>query len=286
VLVAIIAGIALLAAFVVTERRTGEPLIPLEVFAERNVRIGNVLTVGLGIMITAPLFFLSLYLQQVLGETALRAGLSLLPMVSVISLGVIVSQKLIPRVGAKRLVLGGGLIAAAGLVWLAQLPAHSAYAAHILAPTLVVGAGTSVMMMPGIVAATTGIDPRNAGVASGLINMCRQTGGALGLAALVTVASTVTRQSHSSGPVPVVHGYHVALLAAAAVSLATATISLFLSGDRSSSPAAPRQRDAATADISLGRSQSARLFPFKKIETTSQFRSHENGHSPARVITN
>jgi hypothetical protein len=134
-------------------------------------------------------------------------------------------------------------------------------------------------------AVDAGNTPRNAGVASGLISMGRQAGGALGLAALVTAASTVTRQSHSSGPVPVVHGYHIALLAAAAVSLATATISLFLSGDRSPSPAAPRQRDAATADISLGRSQSARLFPLKKMNTTSQFRSRENGHSPARVIT-
>ena len=240
VLTAISAGIALLAAFIVIERRTDNPLIPAEVLAVHNVRIGNILTACLGIVITAPLFFLSLYLQQVLGETALQAGLSLLPMVSVISLGVIASQKLIPKIGPQRLVFAGGLITAAGLVWLAQLPTHSAYATHVLAPTVIVGAGMSVMMMPAIVAATTCVDPRNAGVSSGLINMCRQIGAALGLAALVTVASSVTHHSHASGLTPVVHGYHAALLLIAAVSVATAMISLLLKGAPNPSPATPR----------------------------------------------
>jgi Na+/melibiose symporter-like transporter len=122
-----------------------------------NIRIGNMLTVFTGVVIITPLFFLSLCLQQVLGESALRAGMSLLPMACVMSAGVFVSQKLIPRIGPRRLVLAGGLIAAAGLAWLAQLPAHSAYALHVLAPTLVVAAGTSVTMMPGIVAATNGV---------------------------------------------------------------------------------------------------------------------------------
>jgi EmrB/QacA subfamily drug resistance transporter len=247
VLAAILAGIGLLTAFMVIESRTDEPLIPAEVLAEHNVRVGNVLTACLGIVITAPLFFLSLYLQQVLGETALRAGLSLLPMVSVISLGVLASQKLIPKVGAHRLVLGGGLITAAGLAWLAQLPTRSAYAAHVLAPTLIVGAGMSVMMMPAIVAATTGVDPRNAGIASGLVNMCRQVGAALGLAALVTVASTVTRHDHSSGRAADVHGYQTALLTIAAVSLATAMISLLLHDAQDPSPALTQQRDRAGA---------------------------------------
>jgi EmrB/QacA subfamily drug resistance transporter len=236
VLAALVAGMVLLAAFVLIERRASEPLIPSEVLAEHNLRIGNVLTVCVGIVITAPLFFLSLYLQQVLGETALRAGLSLLPMVAVISLGVLASQRLIPAVGPQRLVLGGGVITAAGLAWLAQLPTRSDYPAHVLAPSLIVGAGMSVMMMPAIVAATTGVDPRNAGVASGLINMCRQVGAALGLAALVTVASTVTRHARSSGPASVVQGYHTALLVIAAVSLGTAMISLLLDRAPSSAP--------------------------------------------------
>ena len=248
VLAAIIAGLGLLAAFVVIEQRTDEPLIPSAVLAVHNLRIGNLLTACLGIVITTPLFFLSLYLQQVLGESAIRAGLSLLPMVSVISIGVIASQRLIPKIGAKRLVVSGGLITAAGLVWLGQLPTHSAYATHVLAPTLIVGAGMSVMFMPAIVAATTGVEPRNAGIASGLINMSRQLGAALGLAALVTVASTVTRHSHLTGTGSVVHGYHTALLLVAAVSVATAIVSLSLKETpRSSAVARSRTSAPATA---------------------------------------
>ena len=246
-LAALIAGMVLFAAFVVIESRTGEPLIPSEVLAEHNLRIGNVLTVCVGIVITAPLFFLSLYLQQVLGETALRAGLSLLPMVAVISLGVLASQRLIPAVGPQRLVLGGGVITAAGLAWLAQLPTRSDYPAHVLAPSLIVGAGMSVMMMPAIVAATTGVDPRDAGVASGLMNMCRQVGAALGLAALVTIASTVSRHSIARGSASVVDGYHTALLVVAAVSLAAAVISLLLHDAQDPSPATLRRRDQAAS---------------------------------------
>ncbi|GAA5154849.1 MULTISPECIES: MFS transporter [Amycolatopsis] len=232
-LAALVAGVVLLAVFAVIERRAAAPLIPSAVFARRNVRIGNALTVCIGAVVTTPLFFLSLYFQQVLGETALRAGLSLLPMLAVISLGVLVSQRLIPALGPRPLVVGGALVAAAGLWWLSGLPAHPAYVTHVLAPTLVVGAGTSLTMMPGIVAATTGVDPRHAGVASGLLNMCRQLGGALGIAALVTLASTVTGPGAANDPAAVVHGYRAALLALAALSVATAVIALFLEGNRS-----------------------------------------------------
>jgi EmrB/QacA subfamily drug resistance transporter len=239
VLTALIAGIVLFTAFVLIERRTKEPLIPLEIFAVHNLRIGNLLTLLMGVVITTPLFFLSLYMQQVLGESALRTGLSLLPMVSVISIGVLVSQRLIPKVGARRLVPAGGLVAAVGLVWLARLPVHSDYAGHVLVPSLVLGAGTSLMMMPAIVAATTGVAPQNAGAASGLINMCRQLGAALGLAALVTVASGVTGHSQATGSASVVDGYRVALLICAAISVLAALIALFLK-DADTAPTPPR----------------------------------------------
>ncbi|MEU2358244.1 hypothetical protein ABZ599_35610 [Streptomyces misionensis] len=105
---------------------------------------------------------------------------------------------------------------------------HSTYVGHVLPPTVVVGAGTSLIMMPAIVAATSGIDPRDAGVASGLINMCRQLGAALGLSALVTVATTVTRHSSGPGDAAVVHGYRVAFYALAALRLFGAALALLL----------------------------------------------------------
>ena len=188
-LAAIGAGLVLLAAFAVIEVRTRESLIPLGLFSVPNVRIGNVLIVCLGVAITAPLFFLSLYLQQGLGDSALRAGLALLPMATVLSLGVIVSRRLMPLLGPGRLLTAGALVAAGGLAWLAWLPAHPAYLSHVLAPTMVAGCGMSVTLLPVTAAATTGVAPANTGVASGLFNMARQIGGAVGLAVLVTIAS-------------------------------------------------------------------------------------------------
>ncbi|MFJ4830811.1 MFS transporter [Streptomyces sp. NPDC088747] len=237
VIVALVAGLLLLAAFVVIERRSGEPLIPPGIFSIANVRMGNVLTLCMGAVITAPLFFLSLYLQQVLDQSAVRTGLSLLPMVAVISIGVLLSQKLIPVVGARRLVVIGGIVAALGLAWLGQLPTHSDYVSHVLLPTVVVGAGTSLTMMPAIVASTSGIDPRNAGVASGLINMCRQLGAALGLAALVTVATTVTSHSTSGGDAAVVDGYRIAFYALAVIGLGIAALALRLKPAQDTAPA-------------------------------------------------
>ncbi|QYN19624.1 MFS transporter [Amycolatopsis sp. DSM 110486] len=239
VVVSLVAGVLLLAAFVAIERRSSDPLIPLGIFSLANVRMGNVLTLCMGAVITAPLFFLSLYLQQVLGQSAVRTGLALLPMVAVISIGVLLSQKLIPIVGARRLVVIGGIIVAAGLTWVGQLPVHSDYVAHVLLPTVVVGAGTSLTMMPAIVASTSGIDPRNAGVASGLINMCRQLGAALGLAVLVTISTTVTSHSTSSGNTAVVDGYRIAFYALAVLGLVTAALALRLK---------PAQDTAADAD--------------------------------------
>ncbi|WP_435177737.1 MFS transporter [Actinacidiphila sp. bgisy145] len=224
----LVAGAVLLAAFVAVERRSSEPLVPLGIFSVANVRMGNVLTLCMGAVITAPLFFLSLYLQQVLGHSAVRTGLSLLPMVAVISAGVLLSQKLIPVVGARRLVVVGGVVAAVGLVWLGRLPVRSDYVAGVLLPTVVVGAGTSLTMMPAIVASTSGIDPRDAGVASGLLNMCRQLGAALGLAVLATIAAGVTSHSGSGGNAAVVDGYRVAFYALAVLALGTAALALRL----------------------------------------------------------
>jgi EmrB/QacA subfamily drug resistance transporter len=228
VIASLVAGALLLAAFVGIERRSSDPLVPLGIFSVANVRMGNVLTLCMGAVITAPLFFLSLYLQQVLGQSAVRTGLSLLPMVAVISIGVLLSLKLIPLVGARRLVVIGGTVAAAGLVWVGALPTHSVYVTHVLLPTLVVGAGISLTMMPAIVASTSGIDPRDAGVASGLLNMCRQLGAALGLAVLVTVAATVTSHSTAGGNTAVVDGYRAAFWALAVLSLGTAALAMRL----------------------------------------------------------
>jgi EmrB/QacA subfamily drug resistance transporter len=223
VITALVAGVLLLVGFVLIERRATHPLVPRGIFtAGPNITTANILMGLLGAIITAPLFFLSLYLQQVLGESALRAGLSILPMALVLMVGVIVSKRLLPVVGPRKLLIAGSIITAGGLAWLSALPTSSSYLTHILGPTLLAGAGMSILLLPITTAATTGIDPRNGGIASGLINMGRQLGGALGLAVLVTVASSVTDSAHGTAAATVTNGYQTALLVVAGLALLAA----------------------------------------------------------------
>jgi MFS family permease len=168
--------------------------------------------------------------------------------------GTFASRRLLPLLGLVRLLITGSLCTAAGLAWLAWLPARPDYLGHILGPTLIAGIGMSLVVLPVTVLATSGVNPTEAGLASGLLNMGRQIGGALGLAILVTIATTVAAHSHRYSPAAAsVHGYHVALLVAAALSLATAASTLLLrrptgrSGSRSTAGAATTAATERTA---------------------------------------
>ena len=238
VLASLAAGVALLIGFVAIEATSREPMIRLSLFALPRLRAANLAMFGLGTCLTAPLFFVSLYLQQLIGYSALRAGLALLPMSAVLAVGAVVARRLL-HAGIHRLPTYGGILTAGALLWLTLLPAHSSYAAHVLGPTLVLAAGVSIMILPLTIAATAGIPHHEAGVASGLMNVCRQLGGAVGLAVLVTVSSSVAQHSHGGNAVDAtLHGYHVAFLIAAGVALLCAVAALPL-GNRPT-PAAAR----------------------------------------------
>lgn len=231
VVVSLVAAAVLIAAFIVIERGSRAPLVPLAIFRHRSLSVSNVIMVLVGVILTASLFFLSLYLQQVLGFSALRTGLAMLPMTVTMMIAGIASRRLMTRVDPRALLAAGAVIAAAALAWLSRIPVRSAYPAHVLAPTLVLGMGLALMMLPLTVFATAGIGAREAGLASGLVNMGRQIGGAIGLAVLVTVATTVTRHSHLDSPAAAtVQGYGWALIGCAAVSLAAALVSVLLPG--------------------------------------------------------
>jgi hypothetical protein len=136
-------------------------------------------------------------------------------------MGAIAAKALMPRIGVRSLVITGAVIATVGVAWLSRLPVHSAYPAHIL----IVGAGLGPMMFPATEAGTAGIDPRDAGLASGLLNTSRQIGGAIGLAVLVMIATTTVRHSQLTSPVEAtVQGYRTALLLCSAASLAAALL--------------------------------------------------------------
>lgn len=217
---ALAASVILFGAFVTVEARSTQPLVPLEIFSRGSLSMANVAAGLLGATMTGTIYFMSLYFQQALGYSAVKTGLGVVPMAGMMVVGARGSTNLIPRVGPKRLIEVGGILAAVGLAWMSRLTNEPAYLTHILVPSLVAAAGMSIVLMPTTVAATRGIEPREAGLASGLINTSRQIGSALGLAVFATIAVSVTAHSHSrSALTNLVHGYQVAFLGLAGISL-------------------------------------------------------------------
>jgi EmrB/QacA subfamily drug resistance transporter len=239
------AAVVLLTAFVVIETRAAAPLVPLSIFRHRPLSIANALFATLGVTLTAVVYFLSLYEEQVLGYTAIRTGLTLVPMTVVTAIGAIASQRLVATIGPRMLLIVGGVVAAMGMAWLSRIPVHSDYAVHVLGPLLIAGAGMSLMFVPIVAAATMGIDRQHAGLASGLVNMSRQVGGAIGLAILVTVAaSDAAHHRGLSVAAGFVHGYRTVFVITAAVSLGSVIIAALLPAKPKPVPAPPAPEPA------------------------------------------
>jgi len=140
-------------------------------------------------------FFLTLFVQNVWGYSALKTGVAYLPMVGVIMLMAGVSAQLVPRIGARPLLLAGSLIAAGGMFWLSQISEHSTYVGGLLGPMMVTAAGLGMLFMPLTLVALSKVQDRDAGLASSLLNTGQQVGGSIGLALLGTVAWTVVANS-------------------------------------------------------------------------------------------
>jgi EmrB/QacA subfamily drug resistance transporter len=218
----LVVAVGLLVGFVFIESRSAAPLVRLGIFRLSNLRNADISMLGLGMALTASLFFLSLYLQQVLGYSPLRTGLALLPMAAVLGAGSLASCSLVTR-GVRHLPVYGGLAAAGGLSWLTQLPAHSAYLTAVLGPSVITGVGFSVMMLPLTAAATAGIPHHEAGMSSGLLNVSRQIGGAIGLAILVTLASSLTHNERdTTATLATLSGFRAAFLGTAIACVLTA----------------------------------------------------------------
>jgi Na+/melibiose symporter-like transporter len=210
----LVGSVLLFVVFVIIESRVGQPLVRLNIFRLRGVRMGNLVMLCLGATLTATLYLLALYFEHVLGYTALRAGLGLLPMAAALCAGALTARRLLAA-GVRHLPTGGTVLTIAGFALLTRLPAHTAYLSHVLAPTLLLGAGFAGMILPVVTATTSGIAPADAGLAAGLVNVARQVGGALGLAILVTIATSVRHRGSTLS----LAGYHAAFAAAAVINL-------------------------------------------------------------------
>ncbi len=185
-------AVGLIAAFVAIELRSAQPLVPFGIFRSRTLTGANITGLLIGASLFSMFFFVSLYMQQVLGYSALKAGFAYLPLALAIIVSAGVASQLSTRVGFKPVLIAGMLFVAVGLVWFAQVSVDGNYLADILGPSLVAAVGLGLSFVPVTIAAVAGVREADSGLASGLINTSQQIGGALGLAILAAVATART----------------------------------------------------------------------------------------------
>jgi EmrB/QacA subfamily drug resistance transporter len=184
------AGVAMLAAFVVVELRSANPLLPMRVLLDRN-RGGSFATSMLvGSAMLGTFLFLTYLFQKTFGYSAIRTGFAFLPFSLGIIAGATVSSRLLPRVGPRTLMMIGLAVATLGLFWFTQLGPHSSYVTHVLLGELIVSLGMGTTFVPMSSTALLGVDPHDAGVASALVNATQQVGSSVGTAVLNTVFTT------------------------------------------------------------------------------------------------
>ncbi len=233
----------LLAVFIVTEMRSHAPLLRLGIFRNQSLAVANVLGFLTGLVIVALFYFLSLYTQIVLNWTALKAGLSFLPMAIAISVTAGIASGLVTRFGFKYIIAIGMALTTIGLLLFLALPVNGSYGLNLIPGMLIVAVGLGCIFVPLPIAAVAGVDPKEIGLASGLINASQQVGGAVGLAALVTVSTTrfnhvITANHVQVGQFPLpaywistasarIDGYHYAF-AGSAIVLAVGVLLTFV----------------------------------------------------------
>jgi EmrB/QacA subfamily drug resistance transporter len=227
---------ALIAAFIWIERRHDDPLVPLRIFSNRSLAASDVTFLLTSAALFGMFFFCTLYLQQVLGYSALKTGVSYMPF-SVTAIGAsAAASRLVDRFTPKPVLVIGLLITTAGFVLLTRVSGHSDYASHVLPAIIVLGVGLGLSFVPITIAATNGVSAAESGLASGLLNTTQQVGGSLGLAILSSVStSRITSALDSGSPLPVAltHGFKGGFVVAAvlcAIGLVVAL--LFLPGRR------------------------------------------------------
>ncbi len=191
-LVILAAALVLIALFVVIERRTKSPLVPLSIFRNRSLSVSNMVSLALGASIFSMFYFLSLYMQQVLGYSALKTGVGYLAIAGSIIIAAGAAQSLVAKFGVRLVMTLGMALAAGGLIYFAQISPQGTYLGTLLPGFLLAGVGLGLSFVPVTIGAMSGVVHEEAGVASGLITTTQQIGGALGVAVLSTIAVSAT----------------------------------------------------------------------------------------------
>ena len=235
---------ALVLGFVGIELRSPAPLLPLRIFRLRTLSAANATMLAVGAVAFGHFFLLTLYMQQVLGYSAIQTGLAFVAIAGTIAVSSNFVQALTTRVGPRRVLGAGMLLTAAAGVLYAQMPVGGHYFPNVLPALLVGGVGLALSFVPVTIAGMSGVQPADAGVAAGLINTTRQIGGAVGLAAVTTIAATATTDylhthANADGGAALGHGFQIAFWALVGVSIVGALIAAAFVESRSPRGEAP-----------------------------------------------
>ena len=234
-------AIALLGVFAAIELRSRAPLVPFGIFSKRTLTGANVVGLMVGGSLFAMFFFITLYMQQVLGYSAIKAGLSYLPLSIAIIMSAGAASQLVTKVGFKPVLAVGLMLVAGALLWFSQISVGGGYVSDILFPSLLAAVGLGFAFVTTTIAAVSGIEDHEQGLASGLINTSQQIGGALGLAVLATIANSRTEEvlTEAGGdpaaiPGGLVEGFQSAFLGAAGIAVLGLILTLALIRNRDS----------------------------------------------------
>jgi EmrB/QacA subfamily drug resistance transporter len=247
----LVASGSLIVAFVGIELRSKAPLLPMRLFRLRTLSGANASGFLLGGALFSQFFLLTLYMQQVLHYSALQTGVAYVALTLAIVVFANVAQALALRVGIRRLLPFGLLLAAGGLLLYARLPVEGHYFWDLFPPFLLSGIGMAFAFIPMTIGALAGVKPSDAGIASGLINTSQQIGGAIGVAVATTIAATYTGRYAASHPgtgpldgVALTHGFAIAFYALAGLAALAAVLAAVLV---ESNPALAQGVDEETA---------------------------------------
>jgi MFS family permease len=252
------AAAVLLGGFVGWELRHPEPLMRFGILRTKTVAGANVAGFIMGTALFSMFLILTLYMQQVLGYSAMKSGVAYLAVAGTAILWSAVAAQLVTRIGVKPVLTVGMAALTAGLVYFTQVSVGGSYLGDLLPGFLLVGLGIGFSYVPISIAALAGVQPAEAGLASGLINTSQQVGGALGIAALSTIATTQTADAVASGsalPVALVHGFSWAFVAGAIIAAVGVVAALTLvrrdelAQSADSEPAVPAGQEPEPAPV-------------------------------------
>jgi EmrB/QacA subfamily drug resistance transporter len=245
-------AVVLLVLFALNEARSREPLLPLSIFRVRGLAAADATQLIAFAGFLSMFFFLTLYMQDVLGYSPIKTGLAYLPLCFAIGISAGAGGQLLSRLGTRPVTAVGAIIAAGGVYWLSRVPVHGSFVTDLLPGMLVLAVGFGGMFVGVSTAANAGVRPDQAGLAAALLNSAQQVGGALGLAilsAISTARASSLLAAHATLPAALTSGFQRALLAGSIALAASAVLALWIASTKGETVSAPSPAQAPPVSV-------------------------------------